>query len=111
MPTSSPCYQFWQSSNPEVKWPSGREPISKIGPSDGCGRMEFPGRWTSGINSTNLDVIWEMSAYTYLVDSIMPHPSLLECLQGAAHIIAGDALSYEEGEEFLFNYLVEDRPG
>jgi len=41
----------------------------------------------------------------------MPHPSLLECLQGAAHIIAGDALSYEEGEEFLFNYLVEDRPG
>jgi len=45
--------------------------------------------------------------YTYFLDSIMPHPSLLECLQGAAHIIAGDALSYEEGEEFLFNYLVE----
>jgi len=45
--------------------------------------------------------------YTYVLNSIMPHPSLLECLQGAAHIIAGDALSYEEGEEFLFNYLVE----
>jgi len=45
--------------------------------------------------------------YTYFLNSIMPHPSLLECLQGAAHIIAGDALSYEEGEEFLFNYLVE----
>lgn len=39
--------------------------------------------------------------YTYLIDSIFPHPSLLECLQGAAHIIAGDVLSYEEGEEFL----------
>jgi len=44
------------------KWPSGREPISKIGPSDGRGRMEFPWRWTSGTISTNLDVIWEMSA-------------------------------------------------
>jgi hypothetical protein len=44
-----------------VKWPSGREPISKIEPSDGRGRMEFPWRWTSGAISTNLDVIWEMS--------------------------------------------------
>ncbi len=44
-----------------VKWPSGREPISKIGPSDGCGRMEFPWRWTIGSISTNLDVIWGMS--------------------------------------------------
>jgi len=26
----------------------------------------------------------------------------LECLQGAAHIVAGDALSYQEGEEFTF---------
>lgn len=40
--------------------------------------------------------------YTYLIDSIFPHPSLLECLQGAAHIVAGDALSYQEGEEFTF---------
>ena len=45
--------------------------------------------------------------FTYILNSIMPHPSLLECLQGAAHIIAGDALSYEEGEEFLFNYLID----
>ncbi len=37
--------------------------------------------------------------YTYIIESIFPHPSLLECLKGAAHIIAGDALQYEEGEE------------
>ena len=37
--------------------------------------------------------------YTYILGSIFPHPSLLECLKGAAHIIAGDALQYEEGEE------------
>jgi dihydrolipoamide dehydrogenase len=37
--------------------------------------------------------------YTYILESIFPHPSLLECLDGAAHIIAGDALQYEEGEE------------
>ncbi len=38
--------------------------------------------------------------YTYILESIFPHPSLLECLGGAAHIIAGDTLQYEEGEEF-----------
>ena len=37
--------------------------------------------------------------YNYLLESIFPHPSLLECLKGSAHIIAGDALQYEEGEE------------
>ena len=37
--------------------------------------------------------------YTYILESIFPHPSLLEALKGAAHIIAGDALQYEEGEE------------
>ena len=37
--------------------------------------------------------------YTYILESIFPHPSLLECLKGAAHIIAGDALRYEAGEE------------
>ena len=37
--------------------------------------------------------------YDYILESIFPHPSLLECLKGAAHIIAGDALRYEEGEE------------
>ena len=47
--------------------------------------------------------------YTYILNSIMPHPSLLECLEGAAHIIAGDALSYEEGEEYSFNYLIDDK--
>jgi hypothetical protein len=30
---------------------------------------------------------------------------LLECLKGAAHIIAGDALKYEEGEEVSFGDL------
>lgn len=41
-------------------------------------------------------------SYDYLIQSIMPHPSLMECLQGAAHIIDGDALKYEEGEEYDF---------
>jgi len=49
--------------------------------------------------------------YTYILDSIMPHPSLMECLQGAAHIVAGDALSYEEGEEFLYDYVVDNQAG
>ena len=49
--------------------------------------------------------------YTYILDSIMPHPSLMECLQGAAHIVAGDALSYEEGEEFLYDYVVDNQSG
>jgi len=39
-------------------------------------------------------------SYDYLMHSIMPHPSLMECLQGAAHIIDGNALSYEQGEEY-----------
>jgi len=37
--------------------------------------------------------------YNYILESIFPHPSLLECLKGSAHIIAGDVLQYEEGEE------------
>jgi dihydrolipoamide dehydrogenase len=40
--------------------------------------------------------------YDYLMHSIMPHPSLMECLQGAAYIIDGNALAYEEGEEYDF---------
>ena len=40
--------------------------------------------------------------YTYILEAIFPHPSLLECLKGAAHIIAGDILEYEEGEELNF---------
>lgn len=43
--------------------------------------------------------------YSYLMESILPHPSLMECLQGAAHIIAGDALSYEQGEEYDFGSM------
>ncbi|MBL4826840.1 MAG: NAD(P)/FAD-dependent oxidoreductase [Spongiibacteraceae bacterium] len=43
--------------------------------------------------------------YTYLIESIFPHPSLLECLQGAAHIISGDILHYEEGEEIDFTSI------
>ena len=49
--------------------------------------------------------------YTYILDAMMPHPSLMECLQGAAHIVAGDALSYEEGEEFLYDYVVDNLAG
>ena len=45
--------------------------------------------------------------YTYLIESIFPHPSLLECLKGAAHIIAGDALHYEEGEELTFSQAID----
>ncbi len=43
--------------------------------------------------------------YSYLLTSIMPHPSLMECLQGAAHIISGDSLSFEKGEEYTFDKL------
>jgi len=48
--------------------------------------------------------------YTYLMDSMFPHPSLLECLQGAAHIIAGDALKYQEGEEFTYTMENQQKP-
>lgn len=47
--------------------------------------------------------------YDYLMQSIMPHPSLMECLQGAAHIIDGGALSYEEGEEY--DFFTMTKPG
>ena len=46
--------------------------------------------------------------YTYILESIFPHPSLLECLQGAAHIIAGDALQYEAGEELTIAQALGD---
>ncbi len=42
------------------KWPSKRGPISKIRPSDGCGRDAVPlavGRW---YNFHDFDVIWGM---------------------------------------------------
>ena len=47
--------------------------------------------------------------YTYILESIFPHPSLLECLQGAAHIIAGDALQYEAGEELTIAQALGDK--
>jgi dihydrolipoamide dehydrogenase len=47
--------------------------------------------------------------YTYILESIFPHPSLLECLKGTAHIIAGDALQYEEGEELTIAQAYSDK--
>ncbi|NNF52633.1 MAG: NAD(P)/FAD-dependent oxidoreductase [Gammaproteobacteria bacterium] len=55
-------------------------------------------------------MIEQQLSYSYLMESILPHPSLMECLQGAAHIIAGDALSYEAGEEYDFGSLAIERP-
>jgi dihydrolipoamide dehydrogenase len=51
------------------------------------------------VSATSL-MIEQQLPYTYLLNSIMPHPSLMECLRGAASIITGDALAYEEHEEF-----------
>ena len=67
------------------------------------------GRDADGLVSAASIMIEQGLPYTYILDSIMAHPSIMECLQGAAHIVAGDALSYEEGEEFFFNYLVGDQ--
>ena len=47
--------------------------------------------------------------YTYILEAIFPHPSLLECLSGAAHIIAGDALHYEEGEELTVAQAIGEK--
>ncbi len=43
------------------KWPSKRGPISKIRPSDGCGRNAILLAVNGGTISTNLDGIWGMS--------------------------------------------------
>jgi dihydrolipoamide dehydrogenase len=48
--------------------------------------------------------------YTYILESIFPHPSLMECLKGAAHIIAGDALQYEQGEELTIAQALSGAP-
>ncbi len=69
------------------------------------------GRDADGLVSAASIMIEQGLPYTYLMDSIMPHPSIMECLQGAAHIVAGDALSYEEGEEFLYSDLLDDDAG
>lgn len=61
-----------------------------------------------GLVSAASIIIERELPYTYLLESIFPHPSLLECLKGAAHIIAGDNLKYEEGEDFEYLTLNMD---
>ena len=46
-------------------WPSGREPISKIGPSDGCGGDAVPLAVERWYDFLEFGVIWEMSARTF----------------------------------------------
>jgi len=58
-----------------------------------------------GIVSAASIIIEQQLPYTYLLESIFPHPSLLECLKGAAHVIAGDQLQYEAGEELSFSEI------
>ncbi len=73
-----------------------------VGP-DGDDRMlgiRGIGRDADSLISAASIMIEQQLPYTYLLNSIMPHPSLMECLQGAASIISGDALAYEEDEEF-----------
>ncbi len=73
-----------------------------VGP-DGDDRMlgiRGIGRDTDSLISAASIMIEQQLPYTYLLNSIMPHPSLMECLQGAASIISGDALAFEEDEEF-----------
>ena len=43
------------------EWPFKRGPVSKIRPSDGCGRDAVTWRWDGGTISLNLGAIWEMS--------------------------------------------------
>ena len=69
------------------------------------------GRDADALVAASSTMIDQALPYTYILDSILPHPSLMECLQGAAHIVAGNALSYEEGEEFHFANLVDDISG
>ena len=73
-----------------------------VGP-DGDDRMlgiRAIGRDVDSLISAASIMIEQQLPYTYLINSIMPHPSLMECLQGAANIISGDALAFEEHEEF-----------
>ncbi len=84
-----------------------------VGP-DGDDRIlgiRVVGRDADSLVSAASIMIERALPYTYILDSILPHPSLMECLQGAAQIIAGGALRYEEGEEFLYSYLVEEGTG
>ena len=73
-----------------------------VGP-DGDDRMlgiRAIGRDADSLVSAASIMIEQQLPYTYLLNSILPHPSLMECLQGAAGIISGDALAFEEHEEF-----------
>ena len=63
------------------------------------------GNEPDGIVTAASILIEQELPYTYLLESIFPHPSILECLKGVAHIIAGDLLEYEEGEEVSFSDL------
>ena len=58
------------------------------------------GRDADSLISAASIMIEQQLPYTYLLNSIMPHPSLMECLQGAAGIISGDVLAFEEHEEY-----------
>ncbi len=58
------------------------------------------GRDADSLISAASIMIEQQLPYTYLLNSIMPHPSLMECLQGAAAIVFGDALAFEEDEGF-----------
>lgn len=58
------------------------------------------GRDADSLISAASIMIEQQLPYTYLLNSIMPHPSLMECLQGAAGIISGDMLAFEEHEEY-----------
>ena len=60
---------------------------------------------SDGIVSAASIIIERGLPYTYLLESIFPHPSLLETLKGAAHIISGDILAYEEDEELDFTNI------
>ena len=60
--------------------------------------------WSDDTGNVMLNV-----RYTYILEAIFPHPSLLVCLKGAAHIIAGDALHYEEGEELTVAQAIGEK--
>ena len=77
-----------------AKWPSEREPISKIRPSDGCKGIRFPRRWYGGMISANLEVIWVMSVYHSTVvvcDLTGRNPNVFYEL-GIAHALGKDVI-------------------
>ncbi len=95
-------YPFWRNHRAHAMGsPFGFVKLI-VGP-DGDDRMlgiRAIGRDADSLISAASIMIEQQLPYTYLLNSIMPHPSLMECLQGAANIISGDALAFEEEEEF-----------